>query len=131
MHQNVQCITNKIPEIELLLYEEKPEILCISEHWLASGNADAIQFDDYKICSFYGRTEKSHGGVMILVKDSVICEDIPDVQNINIEQVFECCAIKYKFNDSSCFIILCVYSSPNPGHSKEFIHLFGNFTKTW
>ena len=122
IHQNVQCITNKIPEIEVLLHEEKPDILCISEHWIANGNADAVQVEGYKLCSFYGRSNKIHGGVMILAKHNVICEDIHEIQKINIEQVFECCACKYKLNDSSYFIILCVYTSPNPGHIDDFLH---------
>lgn len=48
MHQNVQCLRNKIDEIEIMLKDELKdvEILCFTEHWLNEKETDLYQISN-------------------------------------------------------------------------------------
>lgn len=54
---NVQCITNKIQEIELILTPDN-DVLCVNEHWLNENKFMIYNLPGYKLASIYYRLEK-------------------------------------------------------------------------
>ncbi|GBP97694.1 hypothetical protein EVAR_65933_1 [Eumeta japonica] len=57
VHQNIQNMKNKEPEVELFMDSANIEILCITEHWLRNG-----WFLD-RGCPFHPILETSHCGI--------------------------------------------------------------------
>lgn len=112
VHHNVQCLKNKIEEIEVFLATENIDILCVSESWVRSNEQKFINFPRYSIKSYFCREIFIHGGVLILVKNSLVSTEITDVVNLSIERIFECAAVKLTINNVS-YCILCLYRAPN------------------
>lgn len=100
MHQNIQCLRNKISEIELLLEttKELPDVMCITEHWMNESEMKILNIQGFNVISNFSREKFIHGGTCILVKD--IIKDFEEVQHINemsIEKEIEVsCAVSRK-----------------------------------
>jgi hypothetical protein len=58
MHQNVQCLNNKKPELKLILSlnDFNMDILCLTEHWLSSDHIYVLKFDKFVLSSNFSRT---------------------------------------------------------------------------
>lgn len=108
----MQCVTNKIPELELFLTEYPTDICCLTEHWLHPDQISAVKIDGYKLGSVYTRETYIHGGVMILIQENIKCEEISEIKNFAVEKICECCAINCEINKVK-FAVLAVYRSPN------------------
>jgi CHAD domain-containing protein len=63
LHHNVQSLSNKVIEMQLLLdsWPEKPAVVCFSEHWLPSDHLIHINIDQYKLADKYCRNSDKHG----------------------------------------------------------------------
>lgn len=83
---NVQCLRNKVPELELLCELDQIDILCVCEHWLVT---EEIQYfsglGDLNLVSYYCRQHTSGGGVAVFARQSLsfrelnllpFCEDL-------------------------------------------------------
>ena len=46
---NAQSLTNKLNQIEVILHNEKPHILVISEHWCNTSNINFMAIKGYTI----------------------------------------------------------------------------------
>ena len=58
---NARSLSPKIDEIQLLLKELKPDLLCITETWLNYNNPDTeVEVTDYKVIR--NDRKVSHGG---------------------------------------------------------------------
>lgn len=68
---NCQSIVNKLNSIEVLIYKENPDILCISESWCNNLNINTINLPTYNIASYYNRQNHIHGGVLILMRKEI------------------------------------------------------------
>jgi hypothetical protein len=64
LHQNVQSITNKQTELDLVLKLslKKIEGLCFTEHWVKEDYLNSIQIDQYKLVDYFSRKKYDHGG---------------------------------------------------------------------
>lgn len=109
LHQNIQCIKNKLPEIELFINSltKVPDVICFSEHWM---NKDEIQFlkiPNYRIISGYARENFIHGGTAILIRDNITdFDNVQWITNLSVEKEIEVsCAI----SNTRKMIILTVY----------------------
>lgn len=116
MHQNVQCIRNKVNQIELILDETQTDILCVTEHWLKCEELSSINLTGYDKANFYCRTTYIHGGVGIFIKKGMKYQKI---ETNSIEKDFESVAIKCSLSNIS-LVVLATYRSPN-GVLKTFI----------
>lgn len=67
-HQNVQYISNKITQLEIFINEEIPEVLIFTEHGLKENKIDMINFDLYKLGTYYCRSIHKSRGVIIYWK---------------------------------------------------------------
>ena len=70
LHQNVQSISNKQIEIDLILKSslKNIDVLCFTEHWVKEDYLKLIQTDQYKLVSYFSRKNYNHGGSCINVK---------------------------------------------------------------
>lgn len=103
---------NKIEEIELFLLTENVDILCISETWLGLDEIQFIHFFNYNISSYYCRNMYLHGGVLILVKNNLMCTEITCLTELSMDKLFECSAVTLTISDIK-YCIVCLYRAPN------------------
>lgn len=112
MHHNVQCVKNKIEQVELLMKNENIDVFCMSESWFQPHEIEFINFSNYGIASCYCRNTYIHGGVLILTKRSLQATNLSDIVALSVDKIFECAAIKLTFDDVN-YCIICLYRAPN------------------
>lgn len=72
-HINIQSIRNKVDIFDAFLADKKYDLVCIGEHWLTNDQIESLRFNNYYVISSFCRTSRSHGGVLIMARDSVKC----------------------------------------------------------
>lgn len=107
---NIQCLSNKLDEVEAFLAIRKPDILCLSEHWLQENLLNAINLLDYVHISSFCRTNHIHGGVAILCKPSLKVTKY-NINNTCAEFHLEAAAVKW-IVDGLTIHVITVYRSP-------------------
>lgn len=112
VHHNLQCLKNKIEATEIFLYQEHVDVLCVSETWVQPQEMDFIRIPNYNISSHYCRKSFSHGGTMILTKNSLISNEVVQIVNLSVDKAFECSAVEIKINHI-LYCIICVYKTPD------------------
>lgn len=105
MMQNVQSINNKIPLLESFLQDQTYEVICLAETWISAGREHYIQVNGYQFAADFSRRKRKGGGVAILVRDGIEFTTRPDISDLSIEYIIECCAIELKPN----LMIICIY----------------------
>ncbi|KAK3919289.1 putative RNA-directed DNA polymerase from transposon BS [Frankliniella fusca] len=105
----------KIAQLEVILKEMIPGIICITEHH-CKHNAELVTntIDGYTVGAIYCRKIKKFGGAAILVKNGIKFKEI-DLSDITSDSVFEGAAILT--NDSA---ILSVYRAPEDNCVIQF-----------
>lgn len=98
MIQNVQSIKNKIHILESLLHEHKFQAVFLSETWISATQLPYIHVEGYEFAAAYCRHQRRGGGVAILLPNGTKFTDRPDLSQLSIEYVVECCAIELKPN---------------------------------
>lgn len=85
-HLNIQCLTNKIDYVNLLLHNNNIDVLCLSETWLTNSIDDSeLSINGYDICRLDRQNDKSHGGVICYVKEGVSFREITNFHDNDIE----------------------------------------------
>lgn len=108
LHQNIQCLRNKVHELEVFLDDKIIEFICLNEHWLNENEIDIVKPKGYNVISGFCRTNKTHGGVSILVRDGVKASPIsPTITNLSEELHCELAGI-----EAGEYQIISVYRSP-------------------
>lgn len=127
LNLNIQCITNKINTIDLLVNEIKPNFLCLSEHWACKAQIEQINIIGYQQISNYCRQNHAHGGTVIFAKHNIAneCKNIKSICELSIDLSFECSAISYSKN--TC--IICLYRSPNSDINTFLVQLSNLLTR--
>jgi hypothetical protein len=69
-HQNVQSLTNKIDELNIILHNNyiDPHCVCFSEHHFKETELSKISFEGYTLATGYCRGNSMGGGVCIFIK---------------------------------------------------------------
>ena len=109
---NARSVVNKLIELDLLLKEDRPDVVGITETWLHNGIDDSeLNFEGYTLF----RTDRNNlfkqkgGGVALFIKDNlnpILCDNY---SNANFpEAVF--CSVNMV---NSCTIIGVVYRPPD------------------
>lgn len=91
VHQNVQCISNKIGELELFL-EDGCDVFCVSEHWSGLRDIESVGLTGFCLVDHYSRQMHKHGGVAIFVRNNIteMSSGIEAVRDISVDFHFEC-----------------------------------------
>jgi Reverse transcriptase (RNA-dependent DNA polymerase) len=113
LHQNIQSARHKNLEIEVLISEEQPDVVCFSEHSLSSEELLEFKISGYKIIDSYSRTNKKWGGVVICAKVQVetTCFMIEEKMVLESEGNFEYAMAKIIYHGRS-IILITIYRPP-------------------
>ena len=110
-HQNVQCLKNKILEMEILLdnMEVCPKLVCVTEHWYTENEKTNMKIEKYTMISSFTRKNKAHGGSAIFAQDGYDAEEVEELQQKSIEGHLECSSVCSR---SQKLLVLCIYRPP-------------------
>nr|CAH7732166.1 unnamed protein product [Callosobruchus chinensis] len=122
IHQNVQCLNNKLIELELFLSKLNCDIFCVSEHWANPQQMMSLYIENYVLGSSYCRTVYGHGGTCIYVKSGLEYSDLNYIKDLSIDKQFECSGIKVRTKDYP-LVIVSLYRSPE-GDFNVFLEKF-------
>lgn len=116
LYMNIQCLRNKLDNLNHILSKHKYNVLCFSEHWLNNYEITLYNPDGYVLGNYYSRVKHIHGGTIIYTKNDVNVEVI-DMTRICDELNFEVTGV---IIHSFKVIILTIYRSPD-GDFSNFI----------
>lgn len=111
VHQNIQGILSKFEFLEIFIELEKPEIICLSEHFLRDFEMNNFLIPDFKLAASYCRKRFKNGGCCIFVRQWIKC-DIMDINEFCSDKHSEICGIKLKSLDEE-ILIFTVYRAPS------------------
>lgn len=111
LHQNIQSINSKLELLELAIQDlsdnkEEPDIICLSEMFIQSGNENMINLNNYKMTTAFSRT-KRRGGTCILAKKENDTKELPYIKDMAVPNLFESCGIEVPKHK---LVIICIYS---------------------
>ena len=110
---NARSIKNKLELLYDIIYHRKYDIICISETWLGIDFSDGL-LDPEGVFNIYRTDRDSNfacGGVLILVNKRL--SSFPVACDDSSLETIEIVACNIKCGKDCCFIIACVYISPN------------------
>ena len=86
VHINARSLTPKLSEINYIVNKYNIAVLAISESWLEESHTDAsIKIEGYNIIH---RDRETHaGGLFMYIRDDIIYNHRPDLQNQNFEDL--------------------------------------------
>lgn len=122
-HQNIQCLRNKIEEIELLLDAQGIDIACFSEHWLKEDEYSTIQIRNYHLCSIFCRKNFKNGGVAIFIRNKLNAkiDNILFLESKSREKDFEICGTQLSYKNGAKLKIVTLYRSPIVNNITYFL----------
>ena len=108
-------------ELELLLSNYSPSIVCLQETKLTPDKENGMTFKGY--VTYYKSNQSGNGGVGILVKNEVFKSRVP--LKTNLQAIAVCVTIR-----GTTFIISSIYAPPNSNPPlTEYRNLIGQFPK--
>lgn len=127
MHQNVQCLSNKVAVLEFELYNRLIDIVCITEHWQSYDSISAMNLDGYNLVTSFCRQKSIHGGSAIYVanKHMPFCKKM-DLNRFCSEFEFECCGMRVSMDGGMELMVVSIYRSPS-SDVNSFISTLNNF----
>ncbi|XP_045477990.1 uncharacterized protein LOC123683137 [Harmonia axyridis] len=131
MQLNVQCLSNKLNSLEVLLEEKHPDVLSVSEHWCKEDGVTSMVLPGYTLADYFCRSSREHGGSLLYTRNGLEVKRLK-VSEFSVEMHVEICGIVVTVGDAS-FSVLSVYR-PCTGCNKtkllnELLDCF-NLTKT-
>lgn len=108
LHINIQCLRNKIYEVNMLLKENKFNLVCFNEHWLKPCEMALLHINGFSAISSFCRTTHIHGGVSIFADNRLNCTPLSiDIDNLCEEINCEISGLLYQNTQ-----IITLYRSP-------------------
>ena len=115
---NCRSLNNKLGEIKLLIYTQKPDIVAFTETWLADNSRYNPKFIGYST-EFKNRAGFA-SGMGFLIKHGVQYQNISLIHYQN--GYLECQVIKIMIRGGQYLGVLNVYNPGRPVTSDEFKH---------
>lgn len=109
LHLNIQCLRNKINELNAFLSDNNFDVICLNEHWLLNDEVEYVIVSDYNLVSWFCRRNTIHGGIAIYCLKEYNCSSILEINKLSVEVHCELAAVVCGGN----FHILTVYRSPS------------------
>ncbi|KAK9891630.1 hypothetical protein WA026_015593 [Henosepilachna vigintioctopunctata] len=111
MHLNIQGVNNKLNQLECFLEKSgKPDFLCITESWMDSTKCGNFNLDGWTLASFYGRTHRNRGGVVVLCRNNIKFINLTDI--ISLSKEVDCEVAGIHICDENLTIV-SIYHSPS------------------
>lgn len=120
-HLNIQCLKNKVIDLNVFLIDSNIDILCINEHWLVEDEVEYITLEGYYLASNFSRKSNIHGGVAIFCKNIYNCSTITQINKLSVELHCELTGVV-----CDKFIIITTYRSPSLGDFDIFLQTLAN-----
>lgn len=121
MYHNVQSLTNKLQELEIILSSDlNADVICITEHWLEKHQIESLKIPGYSLINSFCRIDSIRGGTAIFAKQNLRYKAIQAYPDLIKEKVFEMSAIELI---DKHVIIVTIYRSPD-GDIEEFLCKF-------
>lgn len=121
MQFNIQCVSNKIENLEVFLSSRSPDIVSLVEHWCSLDSLPTATILGYKQAATFCRQEHKHGGTMIYTKSDIESKELK-VTDLSVELQCEFCAVRMYFQ-STTFTVVSVYRPPS-GNFELFLKQF-------
>lgn len=92
-------MTNKTQAISQIAWDEKADVVCISEHWLTEINHSLYTLEGYGLGSIYTRKLSpamgltTHGGVAIHINDEYEFVELQPIKQLAMERVCELASV--------------------------------------
>lgn len=109
-YYNIQCLRNKINNVEIIANQSNFDVICLTESWLQNDEVEIFNVVNFNIASFYCRTLSNHGGVIIYLKRNIKFRTVNYFDFLCEEKHFECAAVQLT-NEN--ILIVTIYRSPN------------------
>jgi exonuclease III len=93
LHQNIKGLRNKYNELFCHLLQDRPHVLCLSEHHLNEAELQLMHFTDYSLGAKYCKHIFLKGSVCIVVAKNLKYKSI-DIDEYNMDKDIETCAIQ-------------------------------------
>lgn len=116
IHQNIQGLTSKIHQVEILADLYCPDIICLSEHFLTVGDFEALTLAGFSVATGFCRSKMRRGGTCILVRDRILFS-VVDVSKFCVEGCCEMSAVKLEARTST-YLILTIYRPPTTNSAR-------------
>lgn len=123
MHQNIQCLSNKILPLEVTLAKNNIDILLLTEHWLLNDQIKSINMSNYFLASSFTRSNSIHGGTAIFCISDKYVIKTRSVDQFCIEGVFECSCIEIT---NLNIIVIAIYRPPLNAKYNIFLETLSN-----
>lgn len=125
IHMNCQSLFPKLGELELLMHDIQPDILCLTETWLNDSIPDdLLNFQNYTIFRLDRLSAGRGGGVAIYIRNSTLSDCIlkehRDIWKSNND--IEIQLIELKIRNNKKIILTNVYRPPS-GKTDKFVSL--------
>lgn len=112
LHQNIQCLSNKMNQLDVVLRSHRVDILLLSEHWQDICQLKQLSFGKHILKSFFCRTTNKHGGVAIFVHNRFKTKPRDDIGILSIPNVLEMCAVELV--SITNIVIIALYRPAGP-----------------
>ena len=109
---NFQSIKNKVQETQLLIESADPDIIIGTETWL-NPNIFSSEVLPSNYTVFRRDRADSHGGVLIAVKDDLVCTPV------STNKELELICVKVRINRSKSIIISAFYRPPSESNTEH------------
>lgn len=109
MHLNVHHLVPKVDQIQLLLGEQAPDILGLSETFLKTKHGNKLLEQEGYTLERKDRTVKDGGGVLCYIKDSLPFRRRLDLEHGNLEAIW----LEIMYPSSKNILVCMLYRPPN------------------
>ena len=125
---NCRSLNNKLGDVKLLVYVQKPDYVLFSETWIASNKGNFPKFYNYS-SEWKCRPHRTGGGLGILVRRGLQYQTV-DLQPFN-GGVLEVMAIKIFSSDDRTISILNIYNPNKDVSISELNHYINQLGTTY
>ena len=115
LNLNIQCLTNKIDELSILLKDGKYDVITLTETWMTNEILLSINIPGYKVSAHYCRQNLKHGGVAILLKSNQNYKKLQIAEKLVEDLHFEVAVVELPM-----IIVVATYRSPKANDAIFF-----------
>ena len=115
MQINIRGLKNKKQDLEVLIVDNNPDIICLNETFLK--HDQSLKIKGFNTISLNRQTTTFGGGVMILIKDHIQYDEITKI-HINRHEIVQC---RLKCSELDYIYIASIYVPPTAKIDNEIL----------